>query len=224
MQWGEALPKGCCPPAGQSLSTQASTTHRLAADGFVVLDDAHALQRHEAAVGVGVHHFPAHLLNAPPASCRGAANAIRLQRAHQAGGRFAVLCSSADCGVHTQVGWQVSTQKRGCQQTVPPQTAHLARCRRLGRRRHLAAEAVQLPVQLQGKHPQSTGVGELRGGAGSRLGGTEADLSAHLSHRGTQLIARQLSHTLLHHKASWLSADDSDQGRAQANMPRPAST
>jgi len=40
--------------------------HRLVANTLVVLHDAHTLQRHQAAVRVGVHHLRAHLCDAPP--------------------------------------------------------------------------------------------------------------------------------------------------------------
>lgn len=49
-----------------SNSTHTRYPHRLLADALIVVHNAHPLQRHEAAVGVAVHHFRAHLGNAQP--------------------------------------------------------------------------------------------------------------------------------------------------------------
>lgn len=66
-------------------------THRLLPNLFVVLHNPHALQRHQAAVGVGVYHLPAQLLYALARRGRsaGGGGAIRLQsrlRGRQQGG------------------------------------------------------------------------------------------------------------------------------------------
>ena len=42
------------------LMRQRRAAHRLVADALVVLHDAHALQRHQAAVRVGVYHLQRH--------------------------------------------------------------------------------------------------------------------------------------------------------------------
>ena len=70
--------------------------HRLAADRLIVLHDAHALQRHEAAVGVGVHHLRGQLVHALARGRRGRAVAARALQGSQAHRRLRRL--RAGCG------------------------------------------------------------------------------------------------------------------------------
>ena len=113
-------------------------THRLVADGLVVLDNAHALQRHQPAVRVAVHH----LGGEQGCSRIGVGQRCRKIGVGQGWGR--ARCVRLPRG-EAQVHWQAES----CSQATPQE------CRGWGvpsHNAHLAAHLVNLAACSRGLH------------------------------------------------------------------------
>lgn len=190
--------------------------HRLAPNLLIVLDDAHALQRHEPAVRVAVHHLGAQLLHAlARLSSRSGRGSSRRLRAVEGswGGRGAgdrradrsAAIAAPRCPAQAAPRATATSHAQAAQASPGVGSrAHLgggggAAARHRG---HLGAQAAQLLLQL---HPVMRGRLHLcqagrQGQQGGKASSTWWPASAHLGSCGAQLVGRQA----LHRRLQWV--------------------
>jgi hypothetical protein len=107
------LPDSSCRSTADYPPTTAPYAHRLVADIRVIFNDTHALQRHQPAVGVAVHHFAAHGLDALAGWWR----RLCLQ-----------LCPAIAIGLsHSGAGWIFSCERQHGRLQLAVDALHLIR-------------------------------------------------------------------------------------------------